>query len=179
MTDEPEDEVSADALFGAGEKPARKTRQAKAVVEEVRLHNVLSNEDFLLAQANARKKIDKERRIAAMKAVAAEEEKRLRREEGLTTGIPGMDDEVHILMDLPEWTPYISLNGFPFWHGRGYDVPRHVYDTLMDQMFRAQRHDDQIDGKSMRETMARANRRSPNVIDGNTGVALHDARYDA
>lgn len=181
MADEPEvtdDEVDASAIFGEAEKPARKTRQSKAVVEE-RLHPILSNEDFLRAQAAARTKIDKERRLTAMKAVEAEEAVRLRREEGLTTGLGAADEEVHILMDLPLWTPNITVNGFPFWHARGYDVPRHLYDSLMEQMFRAWRHDDQIDGKSMRETLTRATRRAPNVLDGNTGVALHDDRYDA
>lgn len=182
MTEEPDetaDDVSADALFGEDPKPARKTRQAKAVVEEERLHDVLSNEDYRAAQEAARRSIDKERRLAAMNAVKADEMQRIRREEGLTTGNGAMDEEVHILMDLPEWTPYIALNGFPFWHGHGYNVPRHVYDTLMEGMFRAFRHDDQIEGKSLREKMLRAARRAPNVIDGNTGAVFHDERYDA
>lgn len=177
VTDEPNEDEAADALFGEAEKPARKTRQAKAVVEEVRLHKVLSNEDFLAAQALARKKIDKERRVAAMKRVEAEETERLRVEEGLTTGSSEMDELVDIQIDLPEFTNSITVNKFPYMHGRSYRVARHVYNSLMEQIFRARKHDDQTEGKSMREAYAR---KRDTLINGNTGVAIRaPERLDA
>ena len=181
MTDETEDLPSGEETTLADmldEAPVKRAR-VKKVEAEVRLHPILSNEDFLAAQGAARKAIDKERRAAAMKEVQAQEAQRLRVEEGLTTGITDLDDLVDVQIDLPLWTPSISVNRFPYMHGRAYRVARHIYNSLMEQMQRARRHDDQIEGRSMRESMAYAHRQSANVLNGNTGAAVRDPRFDA
>lgn len=188
MTDEPEDtadepEVSLGDLMdeGVAAKPVRKTRQAKAAPaeDEVRLHSILSNEDFRLAQAAARKSIDKERRLTAMNAVKEEELRRLRLEEGLTSGITEEDHIVDILIDLPEWAPNI-LNNYgltPYWHGRSYPVPIHVARSLAEQMHRAWRHEDQLDGKSRVQMLHRKRETTINARSGS--VVNAPARFDA
>ncbi len=180
MTDEPEDlptdEPTLEAMLS--EEPVKKARAARKAAEPAkRLHPILSDEDFLAAQAAARKSIDKERRAAAMKEVQAQEAERLRIEEGLTTGVTDRDELVDIQIDLPLFTPSITINRFPFMHGRSYRVPRHQYDTLMEQMHRAHRHDDQTEGRSLREVYAS---KRNTLLNGNTGVAINaPARFDA
>jgi hypothetical protein len=184
MTDEPDDEVTADELFAgdAPETPVKKTRAKKAAPveeDEPRLHPILSNADFRLAQEAARKSIDKERRLAAMQAVKTMELNRLRIEEGLTSGVAEDDALVDILIDLPEWAPNINNNfgQTAYWHGRSYTVSTAVARSLNEQMFRAWRHEDQLDGKSRSQML---HRKRETTISERTGVIRNaPARFDA
>ncbi len=120
--------------------------------EPVRLHPILSNEEVLAAKASARSKVQAERRKAAMAAVEEEETRRLRREEGLTTGVGAKDDIVNITIDLPPFAPDLKVNFDQiFTHGVTYPVPRHQADTLAEMMSRAWLHEDEVKGRSKAE----------------------------
>lgn len=169
MADELEDKTSAEELFGDA-PPEKKVRAKKAApVEEERLHPILSNDDFRLAQGAARKSIDKERRLAAMQAVKTMELNRLRIEEGLTSGIAEDDALVDILIDLPEWAPNINNNfgQTAYWHGRSYTVSTAIARSLAEQMHRAWRHEDQLDGKSRAQML---HRKRETVINARSGA---------
>lgn len=178
MADEADD--TGEALFTEKvDGRSKAARAAREPVEEERLHPILANDEFRAAQAEARAKVEKEKKANAKKDIIARETDRLRREEGLTTGAAEKDAIKHILIDLPPFAPNLRINGFEYTAGSGYDVPAHVYDTLKEMMFRAWRHEDQVEGKSVREAMAHRARRTVNHIDGSTGAVNRDARFDA
>lgn len=141
MADDPDnqDDLAAD-FFGV---------DADKVPADVRLHPILTNEQVEAAKAKALLKLQKEREAAAMRQVEQEETDRLRREEGLTSGITAEDELVHIVVDVPEWVPWVAVNGQPYWAGFSYQVPRHVARTVQEQMQNAWRTNDLADGKSM------------------------------
>ena len=182
MTDESEKpDPSIEELMGetASPEPAKRPRKAKE--EEVRLHPILSNEDVRAAQAKALKKVEDERRTAAMKAVEDLETERLRVEEGLTTGVREMDELVSVTIDLAPYAPSIVINngtgGNVYWQGRTYTVPRHVADSLAEMMSRSWKHEDQVDGKSIAQAYGR---KRETVINARTGaVSNAPARFDA
>lgn len=174
------DETDPTGILGPEpDEPAKKVRKAKT---EERLHPILTNDEVMAARMLARKSIDAERRAAAMKAIEAEETDRLRYEDGLTTGIGVQDELLDITIDLPPFTPCIMINhgrgGGVFWHGKTYHaVPRHIVDTLREQQWRAWRHEDAIDGKSITERL-RIPRNT--MINGRTGAVQNaPGRFDA
>lgn len=148
-----------------------------------RLHPVLSNEEFLAAKAKARTRIDAERKAAAMKAVEAAEVERLKLEDGFTSGSTIMDEIVDVTIDVPPWCAIsgaatgIIVNRKPYHHGHTYPVPRHVANSLRENMFHAWRVDAQVDGKGMTEQYAR---KRNTVINARSGVINNaPARFDA
>jgi hypothetical protein len=150
-----------DALMEATEKAA-----------EVRLHPILTNEQVLEARSKARKAVDAQRVAAAMKEEERKETSRLAREEGLTTGIGYLEELVHIAIDLPRSAPCISVNGGTraFWHGHGYDVPRHVANSLSESMYRCWAAEEQADGKSRYDILYKPRHTAINGMTGAVGV---------
>lgn len=155
------------------------TRKVRAKAEEApRLHAILSNDEVARARAKARERIEGERKLAALRAVEDEEVNRLRVEEGLTTGDSAMDELVDITINLPPYTPNILINGGThrsvYWHGVTYHgVPRHIYDTLMEQMWRCENQEQQVDGKSLADRMRR---KRDTRLNANTGAVFNAPR---
>lgn len=155
MTTKKPDEPSIEDVMGGG--------------EEVRLHTILSNDEVRAAQASARKKVEAERRLAAIAQLEAEETDRLRIEDGLTTGIDLMDEIVDITVTLAPYAEKISINGplgKHYWHGKTYAVPRHVANTLQEIMQRMNRHEDQTEGRSIEQMYARKRDTAINARSG-------------
>jgi hypothetical protein len=130
-------------------------------------HPILSAEEVDLARKKARERLDKERRAAAMRQVEDQETDRLRREEGLTSGITDEDKIVWVTIDLPDWCLCIAVNGGAYHHGHSYQVPKHVQRTLAEQMQNAWRANDLSEGKSIGQQFQ--SRRNTN-IDGKSGI---------
>lgn len=123
-----------------------------------RLHPILTNEELATARAEAEKRVLAARHKAAYDRAISEEEDRLRREEGLTTGDPARDEPVWITIDLPTFTPYLMVNGPMgkiYWHGKSYKVARHVADSLSEMIHRAWREEDQMEGRDLLTTYRR------------------------
>lgn len=135
--------------------------------EKSEAHPILSAEEVTAAKKRARDVLDKERRAAAMKQVQEEETQRLRREEGLTSGITDEDKLVWITIDLPEWCDRIPVNGLAYFHGHSYQVPLHVYRSLSEQIQNSWRSDDLAEGKSMLQNFQS---RRNTKIDGANGI---------
>lgn len=156
-------------------------REMLGIDEEERLHPILSNVEVLQARANAKSKIIKEQKAAAMKDVEARETRRLRMEEGLTIGVTTADEMVTITIDLPIFAPYINLdmtNGMQYWHGQTYTVPRHKADTLRETMSRLWKLDDEVEGRSLSQHYGLKRNPSINAVTGEvTGRA--QVVYDA
>lgn len=140
----------------AKDEPAPRTVAADPPVSS---HPLLTAAEVAEAKAKARSKLDKERRLAAMKAVEDAETERLKREEGLVTGDGAKDEMVDITLDLAPFTEKIVLNSVPYWHSFTYPVPRHVADTLRDIQAQGWKHQDEIDGKGLAQHY-QANRRT-------------------
>lgn len=98
-------------------------------------------------KAKARADIMADKKGKLKQDMLAAEKQRLQREEGLTTGNGHQDEILSLTIDLAPYAPYININGQCYYHGRTYQVPRHVADTLRDQMFMTWKHQNQIDGK--------------------------------
>ena len=183
MTDDA-DEPSLEEIMGDGAapEPEKKARaQRKPKEDEVRLHPILSNEDVLAARAKAKKRVEDERRAAAMAELEKVEVERLRVEEGFTTGVREMDELVSVTIDLAPYTDKIVLNGGTggnlYHHGHTYQIPRHVADTLAEIMSRSWKHEDQVDGKSIAQSYGR---KRETIIHARTGsVQNAPARFDA
>ena len=174
-----EDDISPEELLG-GDPPASKPEPVKRAkkADEPRLHAILSNEEVLQARANARKTLDAERRAAAMEDLEKRETERLRLEEGLTTGIGLMDEIVEFTVDLPRYTDKISVNfgTQPYHHGRTYKVARHIANSLAEAQWRAWRHDEQVDGKSLQQMLEQ---RRNTMINARTGAIANAPVYHA
>lgn len=149
-------DLGADDFFGV---------DADKVPAEVRLHPILTNEQVEAAKHKALLKLQKEREAAAMQQVEREETERLRREEGLTSGITAEDELVHVVIDVPEWVPWVAVNGQPYWAGFSYQVPRHVARTVQEVMQSSWRSNDIADGKSMTQQFQS---RRQTLVDGKT-----------
>lgn len=150
------------------------------MADEVRLHPILSNDEFRAAQGKAKTRVEAERKLAAIAQVEEVETNRLRLEEGLTTGIELMDEIVDITIDLPPFTEKISVNGLlgsHYYHGKTYAVARHIANSLNEMMHRAWRHEDQTEGRDIRQQYGRKRDTSINARSG----AIHNApaRFDA
>jgi hypothetical protein len=116
-------------------------------------HPVLTTAEIEAARAEARAAVDKARKAAAIKAIIADETIRLKREEGLVSGSSVNDEMVKVTIDLPEYSNSIILNQEPFYHGNTYTLPRHVAASFKEIMQRAWAHQEEIDGKSLAQSL--------------------------
>lgn len=148
----------------------------ETVVERLDPSGLLSDEEVLEARASAKERVMRERRAAAMLAFEAQETERLRREEGLTTGIAQKDEIVNFTVDLAPYCDKISIGGplgAHYYNGKTYTVPRHVADTLAEIQFRTWRHEDQTEGKDLLQTYKR---KFGTSINGVTGASSNSPR---
>lgn len=163
----PVDEIIDDAEF-LGLEPAETPASA---------HPILSAEEVDAARAKARKRIENERKVSAMRQIEDQETERLRREEGLVSGISGEDVMVWVTIDLPPEAASIAINGEAYHHGHSYPVPKHVQRSLAEQMQASWRSHDLADGKSTSQ-MFQGRRNSK--VDGKTGIVDNaPRRFDA
>lgn len=125
---------------------------------------LLTPEEIEAARAEARERVRTKKVKEAKAAIIAAEIAALEREEGQRTGIADMDEEVPIYIDLPEFTPSVKINGEPFWHGQTYVRPRHVVNSLREQMFRAWEHQRDIEGQSMTQKIGQRRVRDPQTF---------------
>lgn len=167
--DEPE--ITAEDLLdmddGTAPRPAADLAAALDDAEEVRLHPILTNAEFKAAQAKAHKKIDAEKRAAAMKAVEEQTLEAVRGKAGLITGDPGKDELIEIYLDLYEGSDHVMLSGVRYDHGRVHTVPRHVADTLREIASRGHNHQNELDGKGL---SARPARQVGTILNARTGA---------
>ncbi len=141
MTDKTPDFIEEPEEVAA---PAKVVAKKSAPAEDAPL---LTEAEKATIMAEARAEIMADKRGKMKQELKAAEKQRLLREEGLTTGNGAQDQIMSISIDLAPYAPYININGQCYYHGRTYQVPRHVADTLRDQMFQTWKHQNQIDGK--------------------------------
>lgn len=128
-----------DALFGDGTEP--ETEQ-EAV-------SILTEKEIADAKRIARERVSKALKDAEVERIVREEMEALRREEGKRTGQADKDELVKVTIDCAEFADRLRINGQEYFHGYTYDVPRHVYDSMRDMMFRGHLHQNALDGKDL------------------------------
>lgn len=134
-------------------------------------HPVLSAQEIAEIRAEARKKVEAERRSAARAEMLERELNAARREAGLTTGGPN-DEMVNITLDLAEHSEDIKINGCSYRHGGTYRVQRHLAETLREIMYRGWKHQNEVDGKSLTQFYQKAR---PYTLNMATGAARRAA----
>lgn len=133
MADDPKDE-----LFGDAPEP-----------EKAEGRPILTAKEIEEARRIARERVEKALKEAEKERIIAEEMQRFKAEEGKRTGKVDLDEEVQVTIDLAEFANKISINGQDYWHGYTYTVPRHVYETMRDIMYRGHLHQNALDGKDL------------------------------
>jgi hypothetical protein len=133
MADDPKDE-----LFG--EPEAEKAEESRSILTDKEIED---------AKRIARERIEKALKESEKERIIAEEMRRFQAEEGKRTGKVDLDEEVSVTIDLAEFAAKLTINGQDYWHGYTYTVPRHVYDTMRDIMFRGHLHQNALDGKDL------------------------------
>lgn len=119
------------------------------------LHAILTNKQVLAVRAQARKEMLADQVAAAKASLLDEEKQRLLVEEGVSTGSSALDEIVSITLDLADHTDKLVVNFAPYWHGITYTVPRHVANSLREQMWRGWQHQHILDGKGIAESYQR------------------------
>lgn len=169
---------AAEAPVGKGRKPRARAALDEAVADiqahdeaaPDRLHPLLSNEEVEEAKAEARRQVEAAAHKAAKKKIIDDEMQRLRTEEGLVTGDGTKDQMVRIALDLAPHSPFIVLNHRPYYHAQTYTVARHVAETLREIQQNGWRHQDEIDGKSLKEHYQRARDTGLSPVKGVTNA---------
>jgi hypothetical protein len=133
-------------------------------------HPILTAEEIAEIRAEARKKVEAERRSAARAEMLEREINAARRAAGLTTGGPN-DEMVNITLDLAEHSEDIKLNGCSYRHGGTYRVPRHVAETMREIMYRGWKHQNEVDGKSLSQFYQKARPYVLNMANGKVARA--------
>ena len=126
----------------------------------------LSDKEKAAIKAEVLKELRAEAKKSAKQRFRELEERRLRFEEGMS--MDGPEGEiVNLSIELAEHSSCIKINGRDFWHGRTYQVPRHVARYLSEVMWRGWTHQYEIDGKTR---MQFYQGHKPGVVSGVKGV---------
>jgi len=111
--------------------------------------SLLAPEDMEALRKEARASILEEMKQAARDKFFENEREKLRREK-----VPA-DTLVDIEINSAPYVPYFMLDGKSFYNGYTYKIPSKVAAVLYEQMQRSWRHQDEIDGRSRVENLAR------------------------
>lgn len=137
---DPKDELFGDGGESHDVEPVKATESARPI---------LTDEEIARAREIARERVAKALKEAETERLIAEEMQLIKAEEGKRTGKADLDEEVAVTIDLAEFAAKLTVNGQDYWHGYTYKVPRHVYDTMRDIMFRGHLHQNALDGKDL------------------------------
>lgn len=110
--------------------------------------DILTAEDIAEVRAEAAKALRDKQRKAAKKDMLARATQELEREAMLLAQTDLRGDHVSVTIDLAPFAPFIKLDGRLYEHGRTYAVPRKVFNTLNEQMFRTWQHEGTLHGES-------------------------------
>jgi len=131
------EDPNTEALFGDGEEVESGPRP------------ILTKKEIEEAKRIARERVDKALKESERERIIAEEMDRMRRAEGKRTGKVDLDEEVKVTIDLAEFSDKLRINGVEYYHGYTYTVPRHVYDSMREIMFKGHLHQNALDGKDL------------------------------
>jgi hypothetical protein len=166
MSEEHEGELPEE-FAAAVEAEQKKVRKPRAEKVEAPVSAALSEEDIEGAKAKAREEVRAELKRKALKEVMEAEKEKLRREAAGETGDHYKDEIVSCTIDLAEHSSHIMLDMNRYDHGYTYKVRRSVAETLREIMQRTHQHQDQIEGRSLTDSLRRARNTRFNGSTGN------------
>lgn len=110
---------------------------------------VLKPEELEKIRKDAREKVEKDIRKAAMAKAMAEAEEQARIEAGLmpAQGPAPTEEIMNVRINVPKYVPFIRIDRTKFFHGRTYPVPKSQYLYIMDQMQHCWRQELQTKGE--------------------------------
>ena len=111
--------------------------------------SLFTPEEIAALEREADKRVRDALREAEKERIIAGRIEQRKREEGMRSGKPDLDEQVTITVDLPEYAACLRVNNVQYFHGYSYTVPRHVANTMREMMQRAQQHQDIADGKDL------------------------------
>lgn len=162
--------AGAEAPVLERETMAEKTPSIEELMgEPAQTNSVLTPAEIKAAMAVAQTRVQKALKDAETERLIEQEMARLRREEGKRTGVPDMDELVSVHVDLPEFCGSLRINGDVYHHGYTYTVPRHMANSMREQMQRTYFHQAAVDGKGMEEAMRRAQPKKLSLATGAAG----------
>lgn len=132
----------------AGVDPS--AQKAAEEIESVSYGDVtLTAEEVATIRATAEREVDAELRAKAKKELLSTLKEGARQRRGLGTADPMVD----VTLDLAPFCQVrgigqIVINGFPYYHGRTYNVPLSLARTLVEIQARGWDHQSEVDGKS-------------------------------
>ena len=159
------------------EKITRPEKKSKPAAAPKRERDI----DLGLLDIETRKKITEEARKAVLEqdtqaafdAFLKIEKERIERE--LHPEIEEPKEKIQIV--LPEWADAIRLDGRVLVHGMTVDVTAPVAQTIREIMFRAQEHDDEVNGRSERKRAWRRGLSSHAHRDTRISFADNQSRF--
>lgn len=129
--------------------------------DDLRLDDILSNEEIEAIKAKAREDVAKERKKSRARSFLELATEEARREYGMVPADEArqreLEEMTEIRINLPrhrtangrEIAPDpIMIDQHLFFHGKSYQVTRAQYEYLMDRMFQAWQHMAQVEGRS-------------------------------
>lgn len=140
-----EDDTKNELFAEAEEAPVA----AEPAPNSLGARSILSDKEIAEAKKVARDRLEKAMKEAEKDRLVAEEMERLRREEGKRTGNPDRDELVRVTIDVAEYADRLVINGFEYHNGYSYDVPRHVYESMRETMYRTHLLQRELDDKDL------------------------------
>ena len=134
--------------------------------------SILTEEEREAITAEAKRLVDERERKRTVEAYLKAEEERLELE-----AHPEIEEEKReILVDLPEFSDAIRLDGKVSPHGWRGEVQVSKYATMQEIMYRARCHDDEVSGRNERaRTWRRSLHSRGTEISGANGVSHGNA----
>jgi len=121
----------------------RRAETRKVIVD----FSLLSEEEKVALRERAAEKIAEQLKEEAEDEFLQQAMREERRKHGaFVNDLP--QDKVDVLIDLPDYAPFLSINGKRYYHNFTYTVERHVFNSLNEIMSRAWEHQSEIEGRS-------------------------------
>jgi hypothetical protein len=124
--------------------------------------SVLTPDEIEDARKLARERVEAKTHKAAIDEVIAAETRRLQ----TATGDGYKDEEIWITIDLPESGDRLTIDGEQFLHGHTFKRPRHIVNSMREQMARAWDHEADIKGESLRAKIGQYRAKHFGELDG-------------
>jgi len=136
---------------------------ADAITAELQAKfSILSPEEIEAARAKARSKFEAQGKAKATNELIDAELARLQ----VMTGDRYADEKIWINIDLPPFADRLTIDGRAYSHGHVYFLPRHMVESMREQISRMWDHEAEIKGESIRNKIAQYRDRNFDRVPG-------------
>ncbi len=125
--------------------------EAALKAQEREEHPLLSAAEIEGARAEARKRVQAKQKKEALDKIIEEETRLLT----ASTGDGYKDELIWVNIDLPEFADRLIIDGRIYLHNHMYHLPRHMVNSMREQMSRMWEHYADTKGESMANKIAK------------------------